>query len=84
MPPKAVEELVCGLPNVDIRALKRVARYRDLDPNHKVVVWLWEILESMAEEEKVLFVVFISGRSRLPVNPADLPQRFQVGDMKEE
>ena len=42
------------------------------------MIWLWEILESLAEEEKVLFLTFVSGRSRLPANPADLPQRFQI------
>ncbi len=43
-----------------------------------MIRWLWEILESLSEEDKVRFVVFISGRSRLPANPVDLPQRFQI------
>ena len=43
------------------------------------VVWLWDILEEMSEEDKVLFMIFVSGRSRLPTNPvADLSQRFQI------
>ena len=53
--------------------------FRDFDPNNQVVVWLWEILDEMSEEEKVLFMIFVSGRSRLPSNPtADLNQRFQI------
>ena len=33
----------------------------------------------MSEEEKVLFMIFVSGRSRLPANPtSDLNQRFQI------
>ena len=53
--------------------------YRDFDPNNQVVVWLWEILDEMSEEEKVLFMIFVSGRSRLPANPtSDLNQRFQI------
>ena len=51
---------------------------RDLDQTSNVVIWLWDILESLSPEEKVLFMVFISGRSRLPVKTVDLPQRFQV------
>ena len=53
--------------------------FRDLDPSQSTVAWLWEILDEMSEEDKVLFMIFVSGRSRLPTNPvADLSQRFQV------
>lgn len=45
-----------------------------------MVVWLWEVLESFTPSERVLFVRFVSGRSRLPANLADLSQRFQVSD----
>jgi E3 ubiquitin-protein ligase HERC1 len=58
--------------------LKNLLIFRDLDPAHPNVVWLWEILESLPEDEKVLFVIFVCGRSRLPAAPADLPQRFQI------
>ena len=53
--------------------------FRDLDPSQTTVSWLWDILDEMSEEDKVLFMIFVSGRSRLPTNPvADLSQRFQV------
>jgi hypothetical protein len=35
-------------------------------------------LESFTDAERVLFMRFVSGRSRLPANLADLSQRFQV------
>lgn len=53
-------------------------RYRELDENHHLVQWLWNILESFTNAERVLFMRFVSGRSRLPANLADLSQRFQV------
>lgn len=53
-------------------------RYRELDENHQLVQWLWNILDSFSNEERVLFMRFVSGRSRLPANLADLSQRFQV------
>ena len=53
--------------------------FRDFDPSSQIVVWLWEILDEMREEDKVLFMIFVSGRSRLPANPtSDLNQRFQI------
>ena len=51
---------------------------RDFEASSQVVRWLWEILEAMSEEDRVQFLIFVSGRSRLPANPSDLPQRFQI------
>lgn len=60
-------------------ALSKLAfRYRELDENSQLVKWLWSILESFTDNERVLFMRFVSGRSRLPANLADLSQRFQV------
>jgi len=42
------------------------------------VQWFWEILGSFSNDERILFMRFVSGRSRLPVNTADLSQRFQI------
>nr|XP_022908843.1 probable E3 ubiquitin-protein ligase HERC1 [Onthophagus taurus] len=73
-----MEQLVCGMSHISIPLLKKVVRYRELDENHQLVRWLWNILESFTDEERVLFMRFVSGRSRLPANLADLSQRFQV------
>ena len=73
-----LEQLVCGRPDIDVSVLKKVARYRETSENDVLVAWLWKILESFSAEERVLFIRFVSGRSRLPANLADLSQRFQV------
>ena len=53
-------------------------RYREIDESHHLVEWFWEILESFSNDERILFMRFVSGRSRLPMNPADITQRFQI------
>ncbi|XP_050295909.1 probable E3 ubiquitin-protein ligase HERC1 isoform X2 [Anthonomus grandis grandis] len=73
-----LEQLVCGMSHISISALRKIVRYRELDENHQLVKWLWNILESFTDSERVLFMRFVSGRSRLPANLADLSQRFQV------
>ncbi|XP_064122795.1 probable E3 ubiquitin-protein ligase HERC1 [Macrobrachium nipponense] len=73
-----LEQLVCGLPHISVATLKKVVRYREVDEHDPLIVWLWAILESFSPCERVLFVRFVSGRSRLPANLADLSQRFQV------
>lgn len=54
------------------------SRYREVDEGSELVQWLWSILEGFSNAERVLFMRFVSGRSRLPANLADLSQRFQV------
>ncbi|XP_018024010.1 probable E3 ubiquitin-protein ligase HERC1 isoform X2 [Hyalella azteca] len=78
MPAAHLEQLVCGRPDIDVSALKKVVRYREVSESDVLVSWLWCILESFSAEERVLFVRFVSGRSRLPANLSDLSHRFQV------
>ena len=56
-----------------------VCRYRDgTSQEDSVVQWLWQTLESFTVEERVLFLRFVSGRSRLPTRVSEIPQRFQI------
>ncbi|XP_077870271.1 putative E3 ubiquitin-protein ligase HERC1 [Saccoglossus kowalevskii] len=73
-----LEQMVCGLPHISIDVLKKVVRYREIDENHHLVNWLWQTLEEFTNEERILFMRFVSGRSRLPANVADISQRFQI------
>ncbi|XP_062334757.1 probable E3 ubiquitin-protein ligase HERC1 [Osmerus eperlanus] len=75
---RQLEQLVCGLPEVSVEMLKKVVRYRDITDGHQLIGWLWQSLEEFTNEERVLFLRFVSGRSRLPSNPADITQKFQI------
>ena len=75
---QSLEQLVCGMPTIDIEVLKKVVRYRDIEESHYLVQWFWSTLEAFSNEERILFMRFVSGRSRLPANPADISQRFQI------
>uniref|UniRef100_UPI003AAEB7BA probable E3 ubiquitin-protein ligase HERC1 n=1 Tax=Centroberyx gerrardi TaxID=166262 RepID=UPI003AAEB7BA len=75
---RQLEQLVCGLPEVSVEMLRKVVRYRDITDSHQLIVWLWQSLEEFTNEERVLFLRFVSGRSRLPSNPADITQKFQI------
>ncbi|MGH0184836.1 UNVERIFIED_CONTAM: hypothetical protein FKN15_017450 [Acipenser sinensis] len=75
---KQFEQLVCGMPEVSVETLKQVVRYRDINDSHQLIGWLWQTLEEFTNEERVLFLRFVSGRSRLPANTADITQKFQI------
>lgn len=53
-------------------------RYRGIDEKNEVVCWFWEVLDSFSNEERIQFLRFVSGRTRLPANPSDISQRFQI------
>lgn len=73
-----LEQLVCGLPEVSVDMLKKLVRYRDITESQQLIGWFWQSLEEFTNEERVLFLRFVSGRSRLPSNPADISQKFQI------
>ncbi|XP_067888510.1 probable E3 ubiquitin-protein ligase HERC1 isoform X6 [Heterodontus francisci] len=75
---RQLEQLICGMPEVNVDTLKKVVRYRDIVENHQLLSWLWQTLQEFSNEERVLFLRFVSGRSRLPANPADITQKFQI------
>ena len=54
-------------------------RYRDgINESAPLVQWLWQTLDLFTNEEKILFLRFVSGRSRLPTRVSEIPQRFQI------
>ena len=53
-------------------------RYKDGNGSDQIYHWLWQTLEDFSNEERTLFLRFVSGRSRLPSRVAEISQRFQI------
>lgn len=78
---KELERLVCGVKTVDLELLKANTKLSpDLNPNSNKVVWLWEILSELSDEEKIKFVKFCWAQERLPSTHEEF-QKLQVGFM---
>lgn len=78
-----LETMVCGLPTVDVETLRRHTAFRGgYSANHHVVQWLFRALTSFTAEERSLFLRFVWGRSRLPLNDADWDAPFTVNMMQ--
>ena len=69
---------MAGLPKISVEALKALAKYRNAESGCPMIEWFWQILEEMSDEERVSFMIFVSGRSRLPNESVDFHQRFQI------
>uniref|UniRef100_A0A8D8RL73 E3 ubiquitin-protein ligase HERC2 n=3 Tax=Cacopsylla melanoneura TaxID=428564 RepID=A0A8D8RL73_9HEMI len=61
-----IETLVCSTPKISVDVLKQVTFYKDdMNMTTPQIIWFWEVLEEMTNEDRVLFIRFVSGRSRL-------------------
>ena len=61
-----LEELVCGEREIDVELMKRHTTYVKYKDTNAVVVNFWKVLEEFTNEERVLFLRFVWGRTRLP------------------
>jgi hypothetical protein len=61
------ELAVCGSPEIPIAVLRETARY-DLSKDSAEVGYMFEALEALSNEERSLFLRFVTGRARLPAS----------------
>eukprot|EP01087_Luapelamoeba_hula_P012781 TRINITY_DN3603_c0_g1_i4.p1 TRINITY_DN3603_c0_g1~~TRINITY_DN3603_c0_g1_i4.p1 ORF type:complete len:4801 (-),score=871.08 TRINITY_DN3603_c0_g1_i4:39-14441(-) len=81
--PQELELAVCGRPDIDISILKKNTKYNGCSETTKEVEFFWETLRSFSQEERSLFLRFVWGRSRLPVQ-SEWPTKFTLRLLKNE
>ena len=70
-----METMACGSPEISIDLLKSVCSYKNISPSSRLVRWFWQVMESLNQNERTLFLRFVWGRTRLPRSPADFRGR---------
>ena len=63
---KELEEMVCGKNVLDIKDFKEHTEYEGFEDNDQNLKWFWEWFEGTNEKERIMYLKFVSGRSRLP------------------
>lgn len=66
---------VCGSPDIPLHLLKSVATYKGIEASAPLAQWFWEVMESLSNTERSLFLRFVWGRTRLPRTIADFRGR---------
>lgn len=61
--PWELEYFVRGESEITVDDIKRCCKYEEVDNNNQM---LWKVLESLSNEERMLFIKFTSGRMTLP------------------
>jgi len=59
---------VCGRPTIDIQLLRRHTEYSSVNPFAKHIIYFWDVLESLSQEQKKAFLRFVWAQERLPAN----------------
>ena len=61
-----LEELVCGINKLDINDFKEHTEYEGFEPQDDNIKWFWEWFGETSEINRIKYLKFVSGRSRLP------------------
>jgi len=62
-----LELLISGMPEIDIDDLKANTEYANYKPTDAVIRWFWNVLYAFTHEERALFLQFVTGTSKVPL-----------------
>ncbi|KAF0698365.1 Aste57867_11015 [Aphanomyces stellatus] len=62
-----LELLISGMPEIDIDDLKANTDYANYKPTDQVIRWFWNVMYSFTHEERALFIQFVTGTSKVPL-----------------
>ena len=76
-----LEEMVCGIKKLDIRDFKEHTEYEGFNIDDNTIKWFWEWFEETSEKNRIKYLKFVSGRSRLPKSGLGFKYRHIVSKM---
>ena len=68
LPWSSLEARACGAKIFDMEKFKSITTFPRNEPSHRIVGRFWRVFEAFNEEEKALYLKFVWGRSRLPID----------------
>ena len=66
--PQQLELLTCGLPEIDMDDLHAHTTYQGYKSSDPQIIFLWNVLRSFEKLEKALFLQFVTGTSKVPLD----------------
>lgn len=76
--PLELEVLICGTREVDVKLLQQVTEYEGVEPTSAHVLFFWQVLTEMTNDERTKFLRFVWARSRMPNSAKDFPMNFKI------
>ena len=66
--PAAIEIRACGSKQLEVESLRAITTYQNCSEDHEIVQRFWRVFESFSYEERALYLKFVWGRNRLPID----------------
>jgi len=63
---------------VSIERLKQITAYRNCSDTHDVIKRFWTVFESFSNDERVGYLRFVWGRTRLPLNEEEVTMQHTI------
>ena len=63
-----LELLISGLPEIDLDDMRANCEYNGYKSGDMTVQWFWNALKNFTKEEKALFLQFVTGTSKVPLD----------------
>jgi len=82
--PSELELLISGLPEIDMEDLRKNTEYRGYTSDSATIQWFWQVVHEFSQEEKALFLQFVTGTSKVPLDGFKAlqgmhgPTKFQI------
>merc|ERR1712176_471218 len=74
-----IEVRACGEKTLNIEKLKSITEYPRCPRDHRVMKMFWRVFEErMTEEERQLYLKFVWGRTRLPIDLTNLSHKHEL------
>lgn len=73
-----IEIRCCGEKEINVERLKSITSYPYCEKDHRIVGRFWRTFDRFNEEEKQLYLKFVWGRSRLPIDLTGLQYKHEV------
>jgi hypothetical protein len=77
---REIELLVNGREEIDVDEIRAYTIFQGkFNEQHRIVLWLWQILRAFEPKERSLFLQFVTGAPRLPLDGFDPPFNVTEG-----
>lgn len=75
---KYLEYKVVGMNEISLDRLKEISAYRNCSDSHEVIKRFWQVLQSFSNDEKISYLRFVWGRTRLPLKEEEVIENHTI------
>lgn len=63
---------------IETQILKNISDYRECSQDQNLIKWFWKMFEAFTQEERKMYLKFVWGRSKIPVDTTNLAYRHRI------